>query len=169
MTLAALVAWGEQLEQTRLGAALAESIYAFPIIEGIHLIGLSIAIGLLFVTDLRLAGWVLKRIPAVVVLRQLRPWVLGGFAVIVISGSLLFMAEAATLVGSPAFAFKLIFIALAGINAAVFELISARRPHAFDRAGSLPAAVRFGGLASLTLWSLVIICGRLIPYLPRWA
>jgi len=168
MTLTSLVAWGEQLEQTRIGAALAESIYAFPIIEGIHLIGLSVAIGLLFVTDLRLAGWILKRVPATAVLRQLRPWVLGGFAVILISGSLLFMAEASALIASPAFAFKLVFILLAGINAAVFEFVSARRPGALDAVERLPAGVRFGGLASLGLWSLVIICGRLIPYLPNW-
>lgn len=167
MTPPALVQWAEQLEQTAIGAALAESIYAFPIIEGMHLIGLSVAIGLLFVTDLRLAGWILKRVPAEVVLRQLRPWVLGGFAVILISGSLLFMAEASSLIVSPAFACKLVFIVLAGINAAVFEFVTARRPGALAVAESLPFAVRFGGLASLGLWSLVIICGRMIPYLPQ--
>jgi len=168
MTLTAMVQWAEQLEQTALGTALAESLYAFPLIEGIHLIGLSVAIGLLFVTDLRLAGWVLKGIPAAVVLRQLRPWVLGGFAVILISGGLLFMAEASALVKSPAFALKLIFIAIAGVNAGVFEFVIARRPGALNNIDALPASVRFAGLASLSLWSLVIICGRLIPYLPQW-
>ena len=61
-----------------------------------------------------------------------------------------------------------IFIAIAGLNAAVFEFVIARRPNAL-RGDVLPASVRFAGLASLTLWSVVIVCGRLIPYLPQWA
>ncbi|MEJ1962338.1 MAG: hypothetical protein WDO56_12655 [Gammaproteobacteria bacterium] len=32
----------------------------------------------------------------------------------------------------------------------------------------LPRNVKYAGAASLVLWTLVIICGRLIPYLPHW-
>jgi hypothetical protein len=32
----------------------------------------------------------------------------------------------------------------------------------------LPASLRAAAFASLLLWSLVIISGRLIPYLPGW-
>jgi hypothetical protein len=165
--LSALIAWAERLEQTPLGVAIGESRYLFPVIEGMHLIGLSVAVGLLFVTDLRLAGLLLKRIPAVVVLKQLRPWVLGGFAVILISGGLLFVAEASSVVTNPAFAFKLLFIAIAAANAAYFEFVIARRPGVLETtAEPPPRSVRYAGLASLTLWALVIVCGRLIPYLP---
>jgi hypothetical protein len=164
--LSFLLPLAERLEQTQLGIGIAESRYLFPVIEGVHLIGLSVAVGLLFITDLRLAGVLLKRIPAVVVLKQLRPWVLGGFAVILISGGLLFMAEASSVLTNPAFAFKLLFIAIAAVNAAYFEFVIARRPGALDGSAGVPPGVRFAGVASLTLWTLVIICGRLIPYLP---
>ena len=167
--LATLLPLAEQLEQTRLGSAIAESDYAFPIIEGVHLIGLSIAIGLLFITDLRLADVVLKRVPAAVVLKQLLPWVLGGFVAILFTGGLLFTAEASAMLNNPAFAFKLVFIAIAAVNAAYFEFVIARRPGVLEGAGALPASVRMAGIASLTLWGLVILCGRLIPYLPGWA
>jgi hypothetical protein len=29
--------------------------------------------------------------------------------------------------------------------------------------------VKLAGLASLTIWTLVVICGRLIAYLPHWS
>jgi len=167
--LATLLPLAERLEQTSLGTAIAESTYAFPIIEGVHLIGLSIAVGLLFITDLRLADVILKRIPAAVVLQQLLPWVLGGFAAILLSGSLLFMAEASSMLRNPAFAFKLVFIAIAAINAAYFEFVIVRRPGVLESSPGLPASVRMAGTASLVLWGLVIVCGRLIPYLPQWA
>ena len=38
----------------RSASAIAESRYAYPVIEGMHLIGLSISVGLIFITDLRL-------------------------------------------------------------------------------------------------------------------
>ena len=167
--MSSLLALAERIEQTSLGTAIAESSLAFPIIEGIHLIGLSVAVGLLFFTDLRLMGVLFKKIPLTDVLHQLRPWMLGGFIAIFISGGLLFLAEATVLVSSPAFAFKLVFLALAGINALYFEFVIARRPEVKENRAVLPSSVRYAGFASLTLWTLVIISGRLIPYLPAWS
>lgn len=155
----------EQIESWPLSVAIAESRYAFPAIEGLHLIGLSIAVGLLFITDLRLAGVILRRVPLTTVLHNLRPWVLGGFVSIFITGGLLFLAEATTLAASAVFGVKLIFILLAAINAAYFEFVIARKPAVRENHAVLPSSVRFAGLASLSLWTVVIVCGRLIPYL----
>ena len=139
--MSTLFSLAEALEQTPLGSAIAESRYAFPIIEGIHLIGLSLSVGLLFLIDLRLIGVLFKRVPVADILRQLRFWVLGGFAAIFLSGGLLFFAEASTVLASPAFAFKLVFIALAGLNAGYFEFVIARRPAVEqNRAMFLPAS-----------------------------
>ena len=166
MSTVALTALAERIEAWPLAAAIAESRYAFPAIEGLHLIGLSIAVGLLFITDLRLANVVLKRIAWQRVLHELRPWVLGGFATIFITGGLLFIAEASSLVGNRAFLVELIFIACAALNAAYFEFVIARRHASAGLSTPPPVAVRTAALASLTLWTLVIVCGRLIPYLP---
>jgi len=38
----------QQLYDSQLGTALRESVYAFPIVEGLHLIGLAFSVGLLF-------------------------------------------------------------------------------------------------------------------------
>ena len=165
-----IIAIAEVIEATPIGAAIAESRYAFPIIEGTHLIALSVSVGLVFLTDLRLIGVLLRQIPAADVLHCLRPYVLCGFALVFISGGLLFWAEAAEVIASPAWVFKFAFIALAGLNAAYFEFVIARRPGAFsENRATLPRAVRYAGLTSLTIWTLVIICGRLIAYLPHWS
>jgi hypothetical protein len=163
-----LLAIAESIEQSSIGAALAESRYAFPIIEGVHLIGLSISVGLIFLTDLRLMGVLFRRLPVTDVLRHLRPYVLVGFSLVFLSGGLLFWCEASTLIASPAFPFKLLFMTLAGVNALYFELVLAKQPAVRDNSEALPSNVKYAGAASLVLWTLVIICGRLIPYLPRW-
>ena len=158
------------IESTSIGTAIAESRYAFPIIEGTHLIALSVSVGLIFLTDLRLMGLFLRQVPAGAVLHGLRPYVLCGFALVFLSGGLLFWAEAAEVIASPAWLFKFAFIGLAGLNALYFEFVIARRPGALSPGrGALPRGVKLAGLASLTIWTLVVICGRLIAYLPHWS
>jgi hypothetical protein len=156
----------QSIQSSSIGVALSESPYAFPLIEAIHLIGLSVSVGLLFLIDLRLIGVFLKNVPVTDLLRQLRPIVLGGFAVIFVSGGLLLWSEVATIIVSPAFPVKFLFIAIAGLNALYFEFKLAKQKPVVENHATLPANVRYAGLASLFTWSVVIIAGRLIPYLP---
>ena len=168
MTTIAAIA--NAIEASSIGTAIAESRYAFPIIEGTHLISLSVSVGLIFLTDLRLMGLFLRQVPAAAVLHGLRPYVLCGFALVFLSGGLLFWAEAVEVIASPAWVFKFAFIGLAGLNALYFEFVIARRPGALSpERGTLPRGVKLAGLASLTIWTLVVICGRLIAYLPHWS
>jgi hypothetical protein len=167
--MSTLLALAESIEQTRVGMAIAESRYAFPVIEGVHLIGLSISVGLIFLTDLRLMGLLFRHVPVSDVIHQLRAYVLGGFVLVFVSGGLLFWSEASMLIESPAFPFKLLFMLLAGLNALYFELVLAKQNAVQENRPLLPRNVKYAGAASLVLWTLVIICGRLIPYLPHWA
>jgi hypothetical protein len=167
--MSALLELAQRLEDTPIGTAIAESRYAFPIIEGIHLIVLSISVGLIFLTDLRLLGLVMKKVPVSDVLHHLRPYVLGGFAIVFVTGGLLVWAEAVAVVESPATPFKFAFMALAGLNAAYFEFVTARQPKMAENPAMLPRAARIAGLASIGLWILVIVCGRLIAYIPHWS
>jgi hypothetical protein len=164
--MSTLLDLAQRIEATPLAVALAESRYAFPIVEGVHLIGLALSVGLIFLTDLRLIGVLFREVPVTDVLRHLRPYVLMGFAAVFASGALLFWAEASMLVENPAFPVKLLFIVLAGLNALYFEFVIAKRAPVRENHPVLPASVRRAGLASLVLWSIVIICGRLIPYMP---
>jgi hypothetical protein len=167
--MSTLLEWADRIESTPIGTAIAESRYAFPIIEGIHLIALSISVGLIFLTDLRLIGVLLRNVPVIDVLRHLRSYVLVGFAVVFLTGGLLFWAEAGAVVASPATPFKFAFMLLAGLNAGYFEFVVARRAEIVHRHDRLPASARFAGYASLSLWTLVIVFGRLIAYIPHWS
>ena len=161
-----ILEFAQGIQNSDFGTSLAESRYAFPIVEGIHLLGLSISVGLILLTDLRLIGVLLRGVSVPVLLRQLRPWVLTGFAVTFASGVLLFIAEGATVIVSPAFPAKFFFILLAGLNALYFEFKLAGLTPVVENHPTLPAKVKYAGLASIGLWTLTIIAGRLIPYLP---
>lgn len=153
----------DSIEQTSLGEGIAQSRYWWGILEGTHLLSLSLSVGLIILTDLRLLGLILRDVPVSDVLRQLRPYVLGAFALTFASGILVFCSEAGSLVAIPLWPLKLLLIALGGLNALYFELFTARRPGMLQGL-VLPARARGAAVASLTIWGLVIICGRLLAY-----
>jgi len=90
--------FAQALQGSLIGTSLSESIYAFPIIEGAHLIGLALSIGLILFVDLRLVGLFLRQVPVADLLQQLRRWLLAGFILTLSTGALLFTAEATKLI-----------------------------------------------------------------------
>ena len=160
-----LTEFAQALQDSTIGTSLSESVYAFPIIEGAHLIGLALSVGLILFVDLRLVGLFLRQVPVADLLHQLRRWLLGGFALTLTTGTLLFTAEATKLIFLNVFWIKVILILLAGLNALWFELKWGRNVTLWDSDTAAPRGVRLAGWTSLILWIGVISCGRLIPYL----
>src|SRR5262245_57491289 len=82
----------EWLASTRGSIALHESLYMYPVLESVHVWALALFLGFTMLLDLRLLGLVLRQTPVSQVVRRLRPGMLTGFAVIVVTGCLLFYA-----------------------------------------------------------------------------
>lgn len=160
-----IITLAQAIEDSAIGVAIAESTIAFPLLEGLHLLGLALSFGLLAIADLRLLGLVLPRVPAADVLNQLRRWVFIGFAITFVTGGLLFWSEAGRIITNTAFIAKSVLMLLALVNAAIFETRIA--PHAIEwgEAVRVPRQAQLAALTSLSLWLLVVLTGRLIPYL----
>ena len=153
-----------QLENLPLVVAFTESLFAYPLVQGIHVLALAFAVGLLAVADLRLAGILLPQQSAQVFLSGLRPWFISGFTVLIITGTLLFLPKATLLYASPLFLIKLALIVLAGVNAYYFELNYRRSGLEGNTAVWHAVSPRAAGLISLGLWVTIIILGRLLAY-----
>src|SRR5579864_1826066 len=80
------------LAATQWSVALHESQWMYLIVESIHVLTLSLFVGLSVMLDLRLLGIVMTRVPASQIIRRLTPWMTFGFVVMAITGSLLFYA-----------------------------------------------------------------------------
>ncbi len=75
MSILSMCQW---LQDTNIGTSIRESIWVFPIIETTHVLALSISVGLLLVSDLRLMGYIMKRRPVSEVYEQMKPWMFIG-------------------------------------------------------------------------------------------
>jgi hypothetical protein len=138
------------------------SIWAYPTVLTLHTVGMAILVGASFVINLRVL-----QVSGVIPLHRLRPlyrviWI--GFTINLISGLILFATEAATRVVDPVFYVKMTSIAVALTLGAVVK----RR--AIDRADAPQVATvqtRSLAAASLGMWTVAIVAGRLMAYLTK--
>ena len=105
-----LLPYFEWCENSAAGHAIRDSLWLFPVIESFHLLALALIGGAVLLVDLRLLGFGLRRQPAAQLARDAQPWLVGGLAVMVSSGILLFLSEAVKCYYSPAFWTKMSFL-----------------------------------------------------------
>jgi len=154
----------ETLEGTALAAVVQESLYGFAVVVGIHILGLTLSVGTLLWVDLRLLGLSLVSQPVSRVYRNLAPWFIAGFAMMFVSGSVLFTAYATAAYGNVFFRLKMVALLLAGLNALALHFMNGRQQSTWDTAPRPPLSVRMAGLFSTLLWMTVIVAGRLMSY-----
>ena len=154
----------ETLYQSGFGTMLRESNNAFSIIESVHVLAITLLFGTVAVLDLRMLGVILRQISVRSVARGVLPLTWSGLAVSVVSGFLLFWAEAEKMYANPSFRTKLVLLALAGFNALVFHSTIYRSATEWESRHVSPWRARATAIASLALWSGVIIAGRAIAY-----
>lgn len=155
--------WLIWLEQRAPAQAVRESMWGYPIIEAVHILGFVVLVGAAFMFDLRLLG-LSRSLPVSGMARHLLRWSRVGAMAVVPTGLLLFMASATEMAASPVFRLKLVLIAAAALNAAVFHLTTFRSVEAWNSEAPTRPSARVAAVLSLVLWTGVITCGRLIAY-----
>lgn len=148
--------WLQLLEHTSWAEAIRQSIWLYPCLEIVHIVGIVLLVGPAFIFDLRLLGFS-KHLPVDGLGHLLLSWSVRGLLLVIPSGILLFITNASTLGYDPVFWTKMILLILAACNVLVFR--SLRN----GGAASL-AAVKVIAMLSLLLWIAIIACGRLLAY-----
>ena len=161
MTLLPFCEW---LASTEWSIALHESLYMYPLVESVHVLTLCLFVGMSVMLDLRLLGIAWRRVPVAEVTDRLVPWMVAGFVVMVVTGVLLFYAIPVRSYQNVFFRVKLVALVLAGINAWVFHHGVHKQVHLWGTGRTPPAKARFAGAASLLLWAVIVVCGRMIAY-----
>jgi len=137
------------------------SIFAYTAVLSTHAVGLAIVIGGSSVVALRLLGFA-RSIP-LGALQSLYPYIWFGFTINLISGLMLFIAEAKAQATMPAFQIKMLLVAAGMI---IGQQLRSRyfRDVASVSAGVVTPVGRRLAIASLATWGLALIAGRLTGY-----
>ncbi len=156
----------EWLATTPFSITMRESTWAEPIVETIHVLTLTMFLGFAILLDLRLLGLYLTRKRFSEVLAQFNPWLFGGFAVMVVTGTLLFCGDPVSFYNTkpPFFKAKMILLVLAGLNVTIFNFGIGRKVAQWDSLPKPPLAAKVAGIVSIVLWISIVAAGRAIAY-----
>jgi hypothetical protein len=160
MPLLDAVSW---LATTPLSAVMRASLWLYPAVEIVHIVGFVMLVGAAALFDLRVLGFA-GALPVQALGRHVLPWSLAGLALVVPAGVMMFSAQPLALLGNRVFLLKLALIAAAGLNALLFHIGVYRSVAAWDVDQAAPRLARLQALLSLLLWGAVICCGRLLAY-----
>jgi len=152
------------LANTPGGTYIRESIWEFPTIEGIHVMSIAMSVGMILWFDLRLLGLSMKHRPISEIFRGVYWYMVGGFAAAIISGLLLFWAEADRAYPNIFARLKFLALLFAGLNILYFHVGTQRSQSDWDNSPTPPLRVRLAGFMSITWWVVVISAGRLMAY-----
>lgn len=151
------------IQESSVGEWMRYTRRAMPLIEATHVLAAITVFGTVMVVDLRLMGLAHARRAFERVSRDMLPITWGAFCIALITGALMFTTSAQTYFANPAFRVKMLALLAAGLNMAVFQLVTLRgRPDLGG--GKSPPAARVAGLISLLLWAAVVLLGRWIGF-----
>lgn len=156
MTLPEFARW---LAETRLAVALTESELAFPAIESLHVIALTLVVGSIGIVDLRLLGLASRRRDASQLIGSVLPITWIAFGLAAATGALLFTANPVSYSANFYFLAKLCLLAVAGLNMILFHVVAHRR---LATEGALTPKI--SGAVSLALWVTIVAFGRWIGF-----
>jgi hypothetical protein len=127
-------------------------------------LGLAFSVGTVLWFDLRLVGLAMRRYRVSETFAYVQPWMIGGFVLMMMTGTMLLWAHPVQAYGSGYFRVKLVLLFLAAANISMFHLTVDRRRAAWDDLRVPPLRVRLAGAASLVLWFGIVAVGRLMAY-----
>ena len=152
-----------QIEQSEASQLIREISWLYPVLESLHILGIALLFGTTVAIDLRLLGVFRQFVSMRNTICGLLPIAHAGFALVFVTGLMMFTGIAASIVGSSAALWKFSFLVLALGNVLVFHKGVYTRIEDWDT-GTTPVAARIAGIISLTSWTGCIFAGRFLAY-----
>jgi hypothetical protein len=161
MTLMSIV---QSVQDSSIGEWMRTSVKAMPIVESIHVLAAATVFGTIFIVDLRLLGLPNTRRPFTRVSDEMLRLTWTAFCLAVVTGLLMFAANANTYFENTAFRLKMLALLGAGLNMVIFQRMTFRTVGGWNTDALPPLAGRVAGVLSILVWVSVIFFARWIGF-----
>ena len=153
----------EEIIASQLSQWVQATYWLWPVLEIFHFFGLTLLMGGLILVDLRMMGFFSTI--SLQGLKKLLPVVIFGFLLNLVTGIFFIYGDPSRNAINIGFQSKMILVFLAGCNAAIYHFkIEAYFLDLDPLTRRTPLAIKLVGFTSLSLWTGVLLLGRLIPY-----
>jgi hypothetical protein len=143
-----------------LGQAISGTVWAFPVIETIHILALTMMFGAIVIIDMRMMGLGLRKQSVALLAKNLEPYMTWGLVTMLATGYMLFTSEAMKCFVNDGFKFKMAVL----FPAIIFQFTLFRWITHKDEDKRPTLLGWLVALLSLALWFGVGIGGRAIGF-----
>jgi hypothetical protein len=147
-----------------INAFTRSNLYALPLIQWIHILGVAVICGSIMLISLRMIG-LLSFSPSLAdMARRLLPWTWLAIVVNVITGAIMVIDRPTRATDSLTFPYSMLFLIIATVLSILFAITLRRDPLFWESSGTRRTWARILGTVSALLWVGVIVGDRLIVY-----
>jgi hypothetical protein len=142
--------------------------WVIPTIQSIHIMGIGVVLGSVFMIYLRILGWAALDQTLRQTTSRFGPWLTGGLWLMLVTGLLMVVGEPVRELVTFSFWLKMFLVAVSTVIATVFQISLLKHEQRWEDILIKRRSIQ--GLAILTflIWVCIIILGRLIAYDHIW-
>jgi len=145
----------------KVGSFVTNNTWVWPACETLHFVGLCLLFTVVLIVDLRMLGMAKSiSFPA---LYQLLPFGMLGFVVNLITGMMFFISTPGQYTKGYAFAWKMVFVVLGGINVLYFMLFD--EPWNVGIGDDAPLKAKLVAASAIIVWIGVLFWGHMLPFI----
>jgi hypothetical protein len=163
-----VIPFTEWLSQTSISLAIQTHLWIIPTVQSIHIAGIGVVVGSVFMIDLRVLGWAGRDQSLRETVDRFGPWLSGALCLLLVTGALMVVGEPARELLAFSFWFKMCLVAIGTLIAAVFQIALRRNEQHWEESVVQRWSIKSLALLTLFIWVGIIILGRLIAYDHVW-
>lgn len=142
--------------------------WAIPGIQSIHIVGIAIVMGSVFMLDLRILGWAGTDQTLRQTSSRFSPWLTGGLWLQLVTGILMVIGEPVRELVTFSFWAKMALVALSTAVAVMFQISLRRHEHEWEESLIKRRSIQWMAVLTFVVWICIIFLGRLIAYDHVW-
>jgi hypothetical protein len=139
--------------------------WAIPTIQSIHIAGIAIVLGSVFMIGLRLLGWAGMDQTLQQTVNRFGPWLTGSLWLMLATGILMVIGEPVRELVTFSFWLKMVLVAAGTLIAAAFQKAVRKREQQWEPP---PGTSKWLAVFTFLIWVCIIVLGRLIAYDHVW-
>jgi hypothetical protein len=154
------------LSEQPVSMAISGNFWVIPTLQSIHILALAGAFGSILMLNLRVLGWAGGSRTVGQAVRRYMPWVWWALLILLLTGIGMIVGEPDRELLNPVFWTKVVLVVVTVLLTFWFQTAVRRDVDSWEVAPDGRTALRFGAVALIFLWCVVMFAGRWIAYAP---
>jgi len=144
------------------------NLWAIPLIQSVHIVGIALVMGSVLMIDLRILGWAWADQTLRQTTSRFGPWLTGALWLLLATGLLMVIGEPVRELVTFSFWLKMTLVAIGALVATSFQRAVRRHEQQWESTLVHRRSIQTLAILTFLIWVAIIVLGRLIAYDHVW-